>query len=49
MLIPLVVLTSRRSIMGALVNRRVTTVTAIAVTAAVTGLSGVLLCLAVTA
>jgi len=48
-LIPLVVLTSRRSIMGALVNRRVTTVTAIAVTAAVTGLSGVLLCLAVTA
>jgi manganese transport protein len=48
-LIPLVVLTSRRSIMGALVNRRVTTVTAIAVTAAVTGLSGVLLCLALTA
>ncbi|HEY2268790.1 MAG TPA: Nramp family divalent metal transporter [Streptosporangiaceae bacterium] len=48
-LIPLVVLTSRRSIMGALVNRRVTTVTAIVVTAGVIGLSGVLLCLALTA
>ena len=35
--------------MGALVNRRVTTAAAIAVTAAVIGLNGVLLCLAVTA
>ena len=34
---------------GALVNRRVTTATAIVVTAAVIGLNGVLLCLAVTA
>lgn len=48
-LIPLVVLTSRRTIMGALVNRRVTTAAAIVVTAAVIGLNGVLLCLAVTA
>jgi manganese transport protein len=48
-LIPLVVLTSRRTLMGALVNRRVTTATAIVVTAAVIGLNGVLLCLAVTA
>jgi manganese transport protein len=47
--IPLVVLTSRRAVMGALVNRRVTTVTAIVITAGVIGLSGVLLCLALTA
>jgi manganese transport protein len=48
-LIPLVVLTSRRAIMGALVNRRVTSSAAIAVTVAVLGLNGVLLWLAVTA
>jgi manganese transport protein len=48
-LIPLVTLTSRRAIMGALVNRRVTIVAAIVVTAAVIGLNGVLLWLAVTA
>jgi manganese transport protein len=48
-LIPLVVLTSRRAVMGALVNRLVTTVTATVVTAAVVGLNGVLLYLAVTA
>jgi manganese transport protein len=48
-LIPLVVLTSRRAIMGALVNRRVTIAAATAVTAAVIGLNGVLLWLAVTA
>jgi manganese transport protein len=48
-LIPLVLLTSRRAVMGALVNRRVTTVTAIVITAGVIGLSGVLLCLALTA
>lgn len=48
-LIPLVVLTSRRAVMGALVNRLVTTMTATVVTAAVIGLNGVLLYLAVTA
>jgi manganese transport protein len=47
-LIPLVVLTSRRTIMGALVNRRITVVTAIAITTAVVGLNGVLLYLALT-
>lgn len=39
----LVALTSRRGIMGALVNRRPTTVAAIVVTAVVDGLNGVLL------
>jgi manganese transport protein len=48
-LIPLVTLTSRRAIMGALVNRRVTSSAVIAVTVAVLGLNGVLLWLAVTA
>lgn len=47
-LIPLVVLTSRRTVMGALVNRRITVVTAIAITTAVIGLNGVLLYLALT-
>jgi manganese transport protein len=47
-LIPLVVLTSRRTIMGALVSRRITMVAAMAVTVAVIGLNGVLLCLALT-
>jgi manganese transport protein len=47
-LIPLVVLTSRRTIMGAPVNRRITVVTAIAITTAVVGLNGVLLYLALT-
>jgi manganese transport protein len=48
-LIPLVVLTGRRAIMGALVNRKVTTVVAVVVTAAVIGLDGVLLYLPATA
>jgi Mn2+/Fe2+ NRAMP family transporter len=43
------VLASRRAVMGALVNRLVSTVTATVVTAAVIGLNGVLLYLAVTA
>jgi manganese transport protein len=47
-LLPLVVLTSRRTIMGALVNRRVTIVAVTAVMAAVVGLNGVLLWLAIT-
>jgi manganese transport protein len=42
-LIPLVVLTSRRQVMGELVNRRITIVVAVIVTAAVVGLNGVLL------
>jgi manganese transport protein len=42
-LIPLTVMTSRTSIMGALVNRRVTTVAAVTVTAAVVALNAVLL------
>jgi manganese transport protein len=42
-LLPLVVLTSRRQIMGELVNRRITVVAAAIVTAAVLGLNGVLL------
>jgi manganese transport protein len=48
-LIPLAVLTSRRVVMGTLVNRRATIVAAIVVTAAVVGLNGVLLWLAATA
>ena len=43
-LVPLVVFTARRSIMGALVNRRLTTVAAIAVSAVIVGLNGYLLC-----
>lgn len=42
-LIPLTIATSRESIMGALVNRRATTVAAITVTCAILALDGALL------
>jgi manganese transport protein len=42
-LVPLVLLTSRPDVMGALVNRRITTAAAIVVTAVIIGLNGVLL------
>jgi len=42
-LIPLTIMTSRRSVMGTLVNRRITTMAAVTVTAAILALNGVLL------
>ncbi len=42
-LVPLIVLTSRRDLMGALVNRRITTGAAIVLTAGIVALNGVLL------
>jgi len=42
-LIPLTIMTSRRSVMGTLVNRRITTMTAVTVTAAILALNGALL------
>jgi manganese transport protein len=42
-LIPLTIMTSRESIMGALVNRHSTTVAAITITIAILALNGVLL------
>lgn len=40
---PLVLLTSRPDVMGALVNRRITTAAAIVITVGIVGLNGVLL------
>jgi hypothetical protein len=42
-LIPLTIMTSRESIMGALVNRHSTTIAAITITVAILALNGVLL------
>jgi len=42
-LIPLTIMTSRKSIMGALVNRRITTAAAAIATIAILALNGVLL------
>ncbi len=42
-LVPLLLLTGRRKVMGALVNRRVTTIVAALVTGVIIGLNGVLL------